>query len=420
MPDTVEQIIARSRETRERIQASRATRGGRSPASLEGRAHAAVRRIEGLAGDRERETRMASVRSARPAFLAGSQGADDSIRFERRTAFQAFIRYGDQRMRPEQIKALRTADDKSGGFLVPMDMERQLVRNLVQVSQVRQVARVGTTSTDTVRVPKRTGASTASWVTEVETASSTAPVYGAVDISIADARCYIDLSNNLLDDAAINIEEELAMELAREFGRLEGASFINGTGVKQPMGLMVSSDVGYYPGGDGSNNLVADAIISLPFQLADMYGRNGVWLMNRSTMAAVRKLKDTQNRYLFDANLDKDGLPTIQGRPVYDCPDMDSIGANTFPILFGDVASAYRIYDRLQVSILRDPFTLATTGQTRFHARRRLGAAVVLGEAVNGGKRYLKVLADFSGTHATGTPIGVVVVKGNPDIMPAN
>lgn len=31
-----------------------------------------------------------------------------------------------------------------------------------------------------------------------------------------------------------------------------------------------------------------------------------------------------------------------------------------------------------------------------------------------GGKRYLKLLADFDGTHGTGTPIGAVVVKGHP------
>ncbi len=68
-----------------------------------------------------------------------------------------------------------------------------------------------------------------------------------------------------------------------------------------------------------------------------MYAQNGVWLMNRKTMAAVRKLKDQQDRYLFDANLDKDGLPTIQGRPVYDCPDMDDIAGEQSPILFGDL-----------------------------------------------------------------------------------
>jgi hypothetical protein len=35
-----------------------------------------------------------------------------------------------------------------------------------------------------------------------------------------------------------------------------------------------------------------------------------------------------------------------------------------------------------------------------------------------GGKRYVSVLADFSGTHGTGTPITVLVVKGNPASAP--
>lgn len=37
-----------------------------------------------------------------------------------------------------------------------------------------------------------------------------------------------------------------------------------------------------------------------------------------------------------------------------------------------------------------------------------------------GAKRYLKVLAQFGGTHGTGTPISAVVVKGNPLVIPAN
>lgn len=35
-----------------------------------------------------------------------------------------------------------------------------------------------------------------------------------------------------------------------------------------------------------------------------------------------------------------------------------------------------------------------------------------------GGKRYLKLLADFSGTHGTGTPIAAIVVKGHGDVQP--
>jgi hypothetical protein len=37
-----------------------------------------------------------------------------------------------------------------------------------------------------------------------------------------------------------------------------------------------------------------------------------------------------------------------------------------------------------------------------------------------GGKRYLKLLADFSGTHGTGTPIAMCVIKGNPALGPTD
>jgi HK97 family phage major capsid protein len=384
MPDVAE-IIARSQATRERIAAQRQARGmDDSPRSLNGRAADAVRRLERAAIGAESDRRMASVRAARPSFLAREDrrgGADDMVRSANRDAFNAYLRKGERAMRAEQIKALQTGNDVGGGFLVPLDFERQLVRNLVQVSQVRQASFIGQTSTDTVRVPKRTSASTAAWVGEVDTAQSTTPSYGAIDVPINDARCYVDVSNSLLEDAAINIEEELAMELAREFARLEGAAFISGTGVKQPTGLLTSPAINYVAGGD-AGDIPPDAIVNLPFALPAAYAQNGVWLMCRSTMSAVRKLKDSVNRYLFDENLNKEGLPTIQGRPVYDAPDMPSVAANTFPIIFGDVYSAYRIYDRLQVAIMRDPFTLATQSMTRFHARRRLGAAVVLGEAV--------------------------------------
>lgn len=68
---------------------------------------------------------------------------------------------------------------------------------------------------------------------------------------------------------------------------------------------------------------------------------------------------------------------------------MDDIGANKFPIAFGDFASAFRIYDRTALSLLRDPYSVATSGLVRFHARRRVGARVVRAEAI----RTLKIAA---------------------------
>ncbi|WP_156369057.1 phage major capsid protein, partial [Methylobacterium sp. Leaf100] len=64
--------------------------------------------------------------------------------------------------------------------------------------------------------------------------------------------------------------------------------------------------------------------------------------------------------------------------------------AGATPIVFGDIQSAYRIYDRVGLSVLRNPYTLDVYGQTRFTARRRVGASVVRPEAI----RKLRIAAN--------------------------
>ena len=77
------------------------------------------------------------------------------------------------------------------------------------------------------------------------------------------------------------------------------------------------------------------------------------------------------------------GIPNmILGSPYIEVTDMPDEGANTFPIAYGDWRRAYLIVDRINLSILRDPFTQGTTGTIRFIARRRVGGQVVLAEAI--------------------------------------
>ena len=73
---------------------------------------------------------------------------------------------------------------------------------------------------------------------------------------------------------------------------------------------------------------------------------------------------------------------TILGRPVVEVVDMEDVGAAAEPILFGDIATAFRIIDRLELSILVNPYILATNGVTRIHATRRVGSAVVQPAAI--------------------------------------
>lgn len=97
--------------------------------------------------------------------------------------------------------------------------------------------------------------------------------------------------------------------------------------------------------------------------------------MNRTTLGVMRTWKDTTGRYLVLDPI-SDGAPiTLLGRPIVEAIDMDDIGANKYPVLFGDL-QGFRIVDRVGLSVLRDPYSLATKGQVRFHARKRVDSEV--------------------------------------------
>ncbi len=318
------------------------------------------------------------TRSQRPG--GSGENTDEAAELEQR-AFTGLIRHGREALGADEVRALQVADDTAGGYLAPDQFIAELQRNLVEFSPVRQAARVGAASSSSVILPKRTGTITASWVGETETRPETEPTYGQVEIPIHEAACYVDVSNKMLEDAVLDIAAELAMDFAEEFGRLEGVAFVNGDGLKKPRGFMVHGDVGSVNNGHASA-LQSDGIIDLVHSLPAAYRQRGSFMMNSTTIGSVRKLKDSNGQYLWAEPLSEGNPPTLLGRPVIDAPDMPDIAANAFPIAFGDFGSGYRIYDRVMLSVLRDPYSQATSGLTRFHARRRVGGDVVKGEAL--------------------------------------
>ncbi len=302
-------------------------------------------------------------------------------------AFTSFIRRGDDKMSDVEKKDLSVGVDAEGGYLVPEDFRAELIKNLTEISPVRQAARIMRTGRDEVTLPTRTDTLTAAWVAEKSASSETQPVYGQKQIPVYESRCYVDATNKLLEDAAFNIGSELSMDFAEEFGRLESDAFFNGTGSGQPTGLLQASGVPETTAAS-YGAITYDELVDLFYALKAFYRRNGAWMMNASTIAEVRKLTDSQNRPLWTESI-ADGSPaTILGRPVIEAPDMPSIDLTVSPtpsispILFGDFNQAYRIVDRVDLSVLRDPFTQATNSMVRFHARRRVGADVVKTEAI--------------------------------------
>lgn len=326
------------------------------------------------------------VRANRPGVLPIS--AADAGEHERK-AFVSFLRHGAERMPELERKDLVVSVDTAGGYLAPDGFIAELQRNLVLTSPIRQLARVTQISSAAVTLPKRTAKLSGGWVGEVSARPESQPAYGQNRYEVREMAVYTDVSNQLLEDSAIDIAAELARDFAEDFGYLEGVAFLNGAGPLQPEGIMTNASIPITVSGDANLATVA-GLIKIFHDLPAPYRRNAVWLMNSTTLGTLRQLTSASQLVLFPSQQIGDAPGgSILGRPVVEAPDLDDVGAGKFPVLFGDFSQGYRIFDRVALSVLRDPYSQATNGLTRFHARRRLAAGVAKAEAI----RKLKIAA---------------------------
>lgn len=312
----------------------------------------------------------------------GNQTPDNGPSAETR-AFGTYLRLGNAAP-AEELRTLQVGIDPQGGYLAPAEMSTEFIRDLTEFSPIRGLATVRQTASPSVIYPRRTSATSALWKGELQAAGASEPAFGQVEIPTKELNTYVDVSNQLLADSAGQAEAEVRLALAEDFGKKEGTAFVSGNGALEPEGLLTNADVGYEASGNASSlgSAPADLLITTMYALPAAYRSRGTWLMNGATLASIRKLKDGQGNFLWQPSYVAGQPEMILGRPVVEAPDMPDIGTSKEPIVFGDIASAYRIVDRLALSILVNPYLLATSGITRIHATRRVGAAVVKAAAL--------------------------------------
>lgn len=301
-----------------------------------------------------------------------------------RKAFDEYLRHGKE-AGPDTLKTLTVSSDPQGGYLAPAEMSTEMIRDLMQYSPIRGLADVRTTGAPSVIYPKRTGVTNGLWKGETQAQGASEPTFGQTEIPMREINTYVDISNQLLADSAGQAEAEVRLALAEDFGKKEGVAFVKGVGALDPEGILSAAGVGYTATGNASTlgTTPADKLIDLFYSLAAAYRNRGTWLMNGTTLAAIRKLKDsTTNIYLWQPALAAGQPETILGRPVVEDPEMPDVGSAAEPIVFGDIATAYRVIDRIGLSILVNPYLLATNGITRIHATRRVGGRVVQPAAI--------------------------------------
>ncbi|MEQ8876921.1 MAG: phage major capsid protein [Phycisphaerales bacterium] len=303
-------------------------------------------------------------------------------------AFDAYLRSGDDdALRGLEIesKAMSTAVAGDGGYLVDPQTSDVIKSTLASTASIRAIAnvvQVEATSFDVLIDHSDVGHG---WATESGSVSETGtPTIDRITIPLHELSALPKASQRLLDDSAFDIEAWLAGRIADKFARAEADAFINGDGSDKPVGFLTHTVVddaswawdslGYVATGVDGGFDGGEGIIDLVYALGAQYRANGSFVMNSKTAGAVRKLKDSDGRFLWSDGLAAGEPARLLGYPVLIAEDMPDIASDAMAIAFGDFAAGYTIAERPDLRVLRDPFSAKP--HVLFYATKRVGGDV--------------------------------------------
>lgn len=329
-------------------------------------------------------TREQDVRLAFRAWACGEGAAQHEV--------EAAQRLGFRHMRNElETRALSSVTATQGQASIPDEMMKAYVEIQKWYGRVRNVAEVYITSGgNPLPIPTTDDtANTGEIVADGGAITTTAdPTFGVVTLgAFKYSSKAVIVPWELLQDSSINLPVYLGTALGTRIGRKQNADFTAGAGTTLPFGVQVQASLGKTAA--ATNALIWDEVIDLYHSVDIAYrGRpNTAFMMHDSTAGVLRKLKDSQNRYLWELSLQVGEPDRILGVPVIINNDMDSAFTTAKRlVLFGDF-NAYKIRDAMGTQFYRADELRLLNGQVVFLAITRSDGNLVDTTAV----RYLRL-----------------------------
>lgn len=328
---------------------------------------------------------------------------------EERMAYKAAMhrltRFGEKSLTPEETKTLSAGSFPDGGYFIEPARGTDIITRLRETSDMRAIANSITITSNSIKFPVDRDDAGYEWVGEQTSRSVTSsPQVGELEIPVHEISAMPKATQNLLDDAGIDIESWLNEKVANRFARAENTSFVTGNGQSKPAGFLSQVQGTFvttadatrafgalqytYTGSSGAFRTAsatvspADDLLDLIFKFNAGYRKSLTWAMNKTTLGQVRKFKDQLGNFIYNPQLTAQGvIDMVLGYPVQEFADMsDYSTANAFAIALGDFRRGYLVVDRQGIRQLRDPYT--SKPYTLFYTTKRVGGAIIDSDAI--------------------------------------
>ncbi len=309
------------------------------------------------------------------------QGKQDTEETKvRKAAFYKYIRSGRASMEASERKAL--IENTAGLYLVPEDLEAEIMRAVPQINTLRNYCRVRTTSRDKVGINTATEVSVGWGKLETGTEITESTVTPSRDtIYVEDLYGLTKVGEDELQDTDANLAAMIADSFAVAIANEEAKRFAIGRGhttYSEPDGISMESIT--HTNWTTADTALVNDLLTCEYGLGAQYLNGAIWLMSRTTELAIRKLRAEvaagyYGNYLWQPSLMAGQPNNFDGFPIVNQNDLSNpaAGVDLVHVIFGNFKLGYMIVDRAGIAIQRLDELYAEAGLVGFKVKKRVG-----------------------------------------------
>ncbi len=277
---------------------------------------------------------------------------------EERDDYKSFASYIRSQVTGVENRDATNLTKGDNGAVIPKTIINKIIEKIENISPVYQLATKYNIA-GTVNVPKEdttTDSITVAYATEFTDLTSHSNKFTSIELTGYLYGALTKISKSLLKNNDFNLTNWVINKMAKKIARFIEGELLNGTANKTA-GVAGSYDTTNMKVTLASKSAItADEIIDLQEKVPDPYSTDAIFVMNKETRKAIRKLKDGQNNYLLQKDSTARWGYTLMGNDVFVSDNVSALGAvSKNVIFFGDFSGlAVKESEQAEIQILNE------------------------------------------------------------------
>lgn len=241
------------------------------------------------------------------------------------------------------------------GAVIPSSIANKIIEKVIDLCPIYQLAtryNVG----GTLSIPyydEETQSIEMAYSTEFTDLESSSGKFASIELKGFLAGSLTKISKSLVKNSKFDIVNFVINAMSKTIAKWIEKELLNGTKDK----ITGLSSAKQTITAASATAITSDELIDLQEEVPDAYQGNAIWIMNKKTRTAIRKLKDNDGNYLLNRDVSAKWGYTLLGKDVYTSANMPTMAAGKTAIYYGDMSGlAVKVSEDANIEVLREKF----------------------------------------------------------------